>query len=378
MNPLRIYFQRFLGDAMPLIPLSGLYFIHLGFTLPQISGLFLTYAICVAVLEIPTGYIADHTSHRSAMIAAKVTKFIAFIPWVFFPSYVSIAIGYMLWAFASALDSGAFQSYLADATPEKDFEKIYGRSLTVSLIALILGASSYLLVPTIGFTMLGIMGLGMLLGSILITLTLPVVPQHTLSEKRLFFAKISFKDVFGLSSTTLIILILVGAFAGGIKGTLDEYSGLLLNSTTAILGVGLAMGFLELTKAFATSFAHRVTLTLPAQKYILLFLALIFIVVGSLPFYFVLPLLALALLIDGVLWVHNDAAIQRHAPRNLRATVTSIRSLAGEIVAITFLSIVTFAPLKELSHIYVAGGIILVSGFILTILIKFVLEKRGE
>lgn len=377
MNPQRIYLQRFLGDAMPLIPLSGLYFLYLGFTISQISELFLLYAISVAVLEIPTGYIADHTSHRGAMIFSKIIKFTAFVPWVFFPSHLWITVGYLLWAFASALESGAFQSYLADTIPNKDFEKIYGRSLTVSLVAFVLGSLSYLLVPVIGFKAIGLVGLCMLLGAVLVSFTLPKVREHATQEKRLLLTKISFKKIFAPSSATLIILILVGAFAAGIKGTLDEYSGLLLNSTTAVIGVGLAMGFLEFVKASATGFAHRISLTTSAQKYVLLFLAFIFIIIGNLPFYFVLPLLTLALLADGVLWVHNDAAIQRNAPRNLRATITSIRSLAGEIVSITFLGVVTFGPFKELGYIYLTGGIVLILGFILTILTKYILEKRG-
>ena len=374
---MKIYIQRFLGDAMPLIPLSGLYFLHLGFSLTQISALFLQYAIWTAILEVPTGYLADRTSHRSAMITAKILKLIAFIPWVFFPSYLWISVGFFVWSLASALDSGAFQSYLADLVEENEFQKVYGRSLTVSLVAFTLGALSYSLVPIVGFYTLGLIGLGMLAGSVVVSLALPRVTEQHKEEQSEVREKLSFSKILTPSFAMVLSLVLIGAFAGGIKGTLDEYSGLLLSSTnTLALGIGLSLGLLEIVKAFGTGLAHHVSLGVSKQKYVLLLLAFVFIVVGKLPLYLIVILLMLVLVIDGVLWVHNDSAIQKYAPKHLRATITSLKSLCGETVATLFLGAVTLMSIGKVEYIYMVGGFILVLGFVVVIAVNYFLAKK--
>jgi MFS family permease len=365
---LNMYANRFLGDMVPILPILPLLLLERGFTLSTISLFFLCLSVTILVVEIPAGLFADLKNPRLVVIVSRLFKLLAFGTLFFVTNLYLLCLAAILWGISSALDSGALQSYLFQFTREQgkegQFELVYGKTFTTSLIGLLLAGLIASQIAVLGFSVLQYIGIGSLLlclMSVLFFPSLATVPSQVAMAKEQYLSKTSFWSLLRMEST-LLILIGIGIFAGGFKGSLDEYTTLLLTDKELSLGIiGYVVFGLEVLKTGGAAVAARFKVPIKTQLQVLGVLGFAFLAAAFGNYLVAIGALVLVIFIDAVLWVHNDTAIQRCSSDSNRATVASIKNFGTEVLAASmFLSVWLFGESWDTSLLYMIGGIALI------------------
>lgn len=99
---------------MPLYPVYALLFADTGLGGVQIASLFILWSLVSVVAEVPSGALADRIPRRHLLVASGLVRAAGFALWVMLPGYPAFAVGFVLWATASALSSGTLEALLYD------------------------------------------------------------------------------------------------------------------------------------------------------------------------------------------------------------------------------------------------------------------------
>lgn len=361
-----LYLNRFLGDFVPVMPIMGLLLLEREFSISDISLFFLALSVAVLLFEIPGGLLADRVGHRFVLILSRLFKLLAFLVLYFSFSIPALVLAAVLWGIASAFDSGAVQAYTYELLREeagenkKDFATIYGRMFSASLAGLLVAGLVATLVNYLGFSSIQIIGIMALFLCVVSSWCLPALKTKPTTkiietEKTGLFKKMHW-------SRTLIILLVVGVFAGGVKGTLDEYSALILDYKDFTAGtIALILFGLEVLRTAGAAVAARFKLNLSRQILVLAFMGLAFIAVAVGSKLVAVVSLVAVLFIDAILWVHNDVAIQNNVDDKNRATTASLKNFGTEIISTILFSLMWFfGDTVSLETVYKLGGVILV------------------
>lgn len=357
---LNIYLNRFLGDLIPIMPLLGLLFLDRGFSLSTISLFFLCLSVTVIVVEIPAGVIADIKNPRLVVISSRFFKLLAFVTLYYSADIYALCLTAILWGLSSALDSGAMQSYLFQLVrqrgQENQFENIYGKTFTASLLGLLCAGLIASQISLLGFVALQFIGIGALIFCLVSAFYFPsleaVTSDEVMSKERPSF-KSSLRTLLRLDSA-LIVLLCIGIFSGGIKGSLDEYTTLLLADKELTIGViGYIVFVFEVLRTGGAAVAAKFNVTIRSQILILGILGLAFFAAAVGNYVVAIFALIVVIFIDAILWVHNDSAIQRQASEENRATVASLKNFGIEVIAaVVFLIMWIFGNLLDIKILY--------------------------
>lgn len=112
---------------MPIYPLYALLFADTGLSDAQISVLFAVWSVVGIVAEVPSGALADHVGHRTALVAGAVVQAVGYACWVVFPGFAGFAAGFVLWGLGGALASGAQEALLHDGLAAVGAAEHYAR-----------------------------------------------------------------------------------------------------------------------------------------------------------------------------------------------------------------------------------------------------------
>ncbi len=118
-----------------------------GFELKWLLGMDLPFWLLVAVLQAPTGALADHIGRKSVLALAGAFYGVTILGFGLATNYWMLFFDYVVWAVAQSLRSGADSALLYDslrnAGRENDFQRIAGRGFAVvigsNLVAITLG-----------------------------------------------------------------------------------------------------------------------------------------------------------------------------------------------------------------------------------------------
>jgi MFS family permease len=368
---LNLYINRYFGDLVPIVPLVGLLLHERGFSLGDISLFFLCMSVTVLLFEIPFGVLADKTNPRLVIILSRFAKLTAFIFLLFSHSSFFVLLSAVCWGIASALDSGAIQAYTYALTysekSAQSFQVVYGRLFTSSLLGLLTAGLIAAQVEILGFDTIQYVGIFALTVCVLSSMFLPKVKEVENSDAPP--QKIKVKIL--ISKPVLLVALLVGIFAGGVKGSLDEYTALLLSAKGLSYGlVGYVLFGLEIMKTLGATVASKFKIGLRIQVGVLLFLGLSFVGVFYGNYIVTILLLIFVLFFDSILWVHNDVLIQMNAPDAQRSTVASVKNFGIEFLAtLSFLMAWLYSGVHwSPEHLYRIGGVVLVLVSILAFL----------
>jgi Major Facilitator Superfamily len=369
---LNLYVNRFLGDFIPVAPLLGILLLNKNFDLSDISLFFLFLSLTVMVMEIPAGIFADSKSTKLVIVFSRVFKLLAFSTLLFVDSIFFLCLTAVLWGLASALDSGAIQAYTFQLTRALDledrFESVYSRTFTAALLGLLFAGLVASQINLLGLIFVQYIGIASLLLCVLSALLFtkfehpPKIESTTMT--RSMFSSITLSNL----SPILLMLLCVGMLAGGLKGSLDEYTTLLLNDKhLSISLIGYIMFGLELLKTTGAIVAEKFKVNSKRQIYILFMLGSAFLLSAIGGQVMVVISLVFILFTDAILWVHNDTAIQRLALDSNRATLASFKSFGTELISgSVFVIVWLFGSGFDVSLVYfICGAITMICSFLL-------------
>lgn len=371
-----LYSYRFTGELVPIVPFLALFYQDAGLSVSELTFVFLTLAATVFLLEIPTGKWTDRSDVRAVLIVSRVFKLLAFSTVFILDSYAGFVVGSIFWGISSALDSGAFQSYVFMYARRygvlKQFESLYSRVATCTMLAFFLSVLLTTQVDYFGFDGLQIIGLVSLSLSIVLCIFLPRVHKELSESQSQVDARTAGEIMKYLAQNPVLALVMcIGILAGGFKGTLDEYTSIGFSEFGAsLLIIGYLLFFLEILRSAGTFISQWIHVSIRRQTQILMLCGVLFVAIGYYENYlFMLAAVTAVILVDAILWIHNDTALQRMATDQNRATLSSYKNFATELLAmIIFLSIWLTDEVTVSSLYLVLGAILAVSSVVLLFL----------
>ncbi|WP_393916326.1 MFS transporter [Halostreptopolyspora alba] len=112
---------------MLLYPVYALLFADAGLSAAEISSLFVIWSVTTFVFEVPFGLLADRSSRRHLVMVAPVCTAAGFALWTFVPSYLSFAVGFVLWGAGGSLSSGALEALVYETLERVGAGDAYAR-----------------------------------------------------------------------------------------------------------------------------------------------------------------------------------------------------------------------------------------------------------
>lgn len=336
------YAYAFFEEFILLYPVYALLFTETGLTVPQISVLFVLWALTSVTLTVPAGALADMIPRRYLLAAAPVVTGTGFALWTLFPSPWIFALGFVLWGAGGALSSGAFEALVYTELEHRGLEDRYARimGVTRALGVSAVGSATLLAVPAMSQGGYPLVGAASVAACILCALAALFLPEHRTRSasdgdeeagpgyrRTLLLGLAEVRDDRAVRAAVLLV-ILVSAF----WGSLDEYVPLLAEDSGVatedvplvlmVVWIGVTLG--GLLAGPASRLPHPFLAAL-------LVLAAVAIAAGALltdPVGWVL--LAFGFGVCQMMIVVSDARLQDSITGDSRATVTSLADLGTE------------------------------------------------
>lgn len=141
----KIYLANFLyGFGGMASATFTLYFLSHKLTQTEIGVLFSVFMITLALLEIPTGGVADTFGHKKSVYVGLFIEALFFAILFFSTNFYGFLLGMIVAAFGSSLQSGANSSLLYELLHQQgkheDFPKVQGRYQSVGLLSTMVAA----------------------------------------------------------------------------------------------------------------------------------------------------------------------------------------------------------------------------------------------
>jgi len=129
-NVKAFYIYKFMSECKPIYAFNVILFINRGLSVTDIAILMALWSVFSIVFEIPFGVLADRWNRRNLIAIGEALHGLCFIIWFFSHSFIMFAVGYALWALASALGSeeGLIYDNLKSDGCEENFTKVYAKA----------------------------------------------------------------------------------------------------------------------------------------------------------------------------------------------------------------------------------------------------------
>lgn len=330
---------------MLLYPVYALLFAHAGLSTAEISSLFAIWSVTGFILEIPSGVWADATSRRLLLVVGPLLQAVGFGLWVLVPSYPAFAAGFVLWGISGALRSGALEALVYEELERVGaaarYPRLIGRSTALGTLASTVAIGLAAPVFAIGgYVAVGAASVLACLASAAVATTFP---EHRAQRDpdgdtgfRAYAAILTTGIAEVRSSAVLRGSLLLVPAVSAIWGVLDEYLPLLALDTGVsaetvpllflLVYVGVAVG--GVLGGPASRLSRRALAGLLAGAAAALALGAL----SGAPSGFVL--IALAFGAFQAAQVVVEARLQHEIDGSARSTVTSIASLATELLVL--------------------------------------------
>jgi len=143
----KIYAMHFLAGLSTAASVTfTLYFLSHGINQAQIGLLFAVFMVSLAILDIPTGGLADMFGHKHSVAAGLFFQAISFLLFFLFPNFMGLLLGMFAAALGLALQSGATSSLVYELLHKEglhdSFQKVIGRAGAYFLLAGIIAGPS--------------------------------------------------------------------------------------------------------------------------------------------------------------------------------------------------------------------------------------------
>ena len=355
------------------MPTIVLFFQENGLALFDIMLLQAIYSVTIALLEIPSGYVADVLGRKNSMVIGTFFGLLGIIVyafsfgfWGFLPAALCLGIGQ---SFVSGSDTALMYDSLLELKREKEFIKLEGRTISMGnfaeAVAFIIGGFlAEITLRTPFYYQIAIAAAGFITA---LSLTEPKV--HRLADGKTKPWK-NIKNIIRFSlheNKTLRYFILYSAIIGCTTLTMawfvQPYYKLL---NIKVVYFGIIGAILNLAVAIPSYYAHVIEQKVKTKTLLIAFLILLMSCSVFISLYISLWSLFILLLFYVVRGVATPVLrdyMNRHIPSEMRATVMSIRSFI-----IRLLFAITSPILGYVADIYSLEQALLLSAILFFVL----------
>lgn len=333
----RMYLYKLLSDFWLIAPILIPFYQSNGLTATQVFAVQAVYSAAVVLFEVPSGYFADVFGRRMSLILGAVLMPAGLAIYAFSNSFITFCIAELFLAMAAAMRSGADSALVYDTLKqlhkESEYKFFAGRSdfymrIGTSVSAVLSGflAMAFLRLPFY---------LNILSGIAMSALSFTFIEPHRKAapKKHLFrgLLRTVHYTLLHPKLRTLTLLSMVN-FTGGIIGIWSYYL-LYQEQNIHIVFFGIIFAFFALVSGFGARKAHKLEKLLENKKslFLLVIPALVFILLGLVPFKPVIVLVFVNGFILGLSGPLILDQVNRITPSRIRATVISIGSMSASL-----------------------------------------------
>lgn len=385
-NIWKLYVIKASKWLMLFMPIIWLFYQENGLTITDLFIIQSIYSVTIAVIEIPSGYVADVLGRRNSLIIGTFFGMLGMIVYSFsfgFEGFLLAALCLGVGqSFISGSDTAIMYDSLLQLNRTKDFIKLEGRTISMGNLAeafafIIGGLLAEISLRTPFYYQIGIAFIGFVFAILLVEPKIHRIENGTTKPWR------NIKNIIHFSlkeNQTLRYYILYSSVIGAGTLTMAWYSqpyfisiGIDSKFYFGVLGAGL-----NLAVAVPSFYAHKIEESIKTKTLLILILVLIcscyFMISYTISLWGLL-LLLLFYITRGVATPVLRDYMNRHIPSEMRATVMSIRSF---IIRIIFAS--TSPLFGYVADVYSLQQALLLSGILFFILggitLLFLLNKN--
>ncbi len=380
-NIWKSYVSSFIVNFSFFAPIIVLFWLDNGLSFNQIMLLQSIFAVAILLLELPTGFFADVYGRKKTIVLSGLFLGAGAFAYSIGTTFYHFLIAEIIWAFGASLMSGTDSAFVYDTLSslkrEKEYKKIIGNVLFLTLSATAIGSIIGGFLGALNFRMAFIAFIPSAIIFVIIMLTANEPPRkkpiyekghaHALF-KILRFALVKNVEVRWLIIYSAIVSI-VGHFAFFLFQPYFSQAGLKIEH------IGIAFAFLFIVAAIASKFAHsiesflgkRVSLVmLPFISAAALFLMAKFVSPAGVIF------VSALFFVFGFTPVVVEDYINKIVWSDKRATVMSLNSMGERVLFIMFAPLVgKGVDMYGITPVFILlGTFALLSGIVLTFFLK--------
>ena len=143
LSPLLLWFMGTMILAnisgMMIFPLESLYVQDLGASVGQVGLFFTIAAVVPLVFQVFGGWLSDSIGRLQAIAIGSVGGVLAYLFYIFAPSWAWLLPGSILSAMAGAFVAPSFQAFIAEESTEETRGRVYGITSSMFLVVNIVG-----------------------------------------------------------------------------------------------------------------------------------------------------------------------------------------------------------------------------------------------
>lgn len=347
----RVLLAEFTAEAIPIYALVPLMFANYGgLDALQVGTLLAVWQVLIMVFEIPTGIVADKFGRWRSMQLGRLARLLAFPLWLWQPSYFGFMAGIVLLSLGDALLSGSVEAYTYDELKDRSaYNRLRQQTVSIHLAAFTFaGLVSFLLDADYK---------NILIGSIAATLIALVVvyilPKDRIEDAHEVSIRSLVREASGAirQSPRLRVIFLRSALILALMVTFIEQINIFYKHTGQTdKTVALLMTIGNLVTMVLLWTAHYYETWLRKNQFIALAAGLI--TLCATVFIGMTPMLQIAAIfifvrIIRLVNLHASNDLQHEAVSKVRATIASMSSFAGKIVASAAMVLVGLAARSD-------------------------------
>lgn len=335
-----IYAFTFLNKLTLLTPVYAIFMQDHGVSDMQLATLFILLSVGTFTSQIPVTWVTNKLGQKYAMVLGQWLKIVAFLMWIWWPTYSGFAIGMLIWGIHVAFWNVAFEGMLYDELRARRHQDIYARVLgirhNVSAVGAALSALGSLLMFA-GYEVITYASVAILMLSTLFLLRINL--RSVKRTKRTHVRKTRFMTLFRtgvricVRTPCIFLMMLLTLLVVNINYLDDYLSPIGLEIGMPVMYVGLIQIFILGCTVLGQTFAYRfkripdwmlyTTICIAGGGYVLF--SIFYSIAG-------LWLLGMSYVLFAAIFVLLYSRFQDFLPPSYRSVILSLYSIGDNIV----------------------------------------------
>ncbi len=126
-----VYAHAFFNKLMMLSPVYAIFMQSHGISDIALSSLFIILSVGIFCTQIPVTWLTNRVGQKNTIIIGQLAKAIAFLLWIYWPTYWGFAIGMFIWGIQGAAHNVAFEGLIYEELRARRHSELYAKVLGV-------------------------------------------------------------------------------------------------------------------------------------------------------------------------------------------------------------------------------------------------------
>lgn len=338
------YGLQFFRELIPIYPVYAVMMTEGGINPFELSLLFIVWSGSVVVLEVPLGVLGDRMPRKALVLVSCALKALAFSIWLAAPSFWGFMAGFVCWGVSSTILSGTIDALLYDGLAEHGeelrFRSVYARGAAVAEIgvasALLIGGA---LSDWLGYTAaLVLSSVAPLAAALLAWRYLPDMEVHEAAGRESYVGTLREGWRHAVGHRVILYIIMLFAGIGTFAGVYEEYVGPFLREREfSLTTIGILTAAYQGCRAAGMWLSGRFP-SLPLRRLSLLYIvgAIMLVLMPLGGDVAMAAMLCTFVILFALAEITLETELQHAIESHARATVTSVVSMAREIVGMLY------------------------------------------